>query len=31
MYKNYHGEIQQGKHIEQVLEEYFPQNYKGIF
>jgi hypothetical protein len=28
MYKQYNGEFQQGKYIEQVLEEYFPENYK---
>ena len=31
MYKQYNGEFQKGKYIEQVLEEYFPENYKGVF
>jgi FkbM family methyltransferase len=30
-YNNYHGELQQGKYIEEVLEQYFPQDYKGVF
>lgn len=30
-YKLFHGEIQQGKHIDAVLADYFPNDYKGIF
>ena len=31
-YNNYHGEIQKGKHVDQVLREYFPEpNFKGVF
>jgi FkbM family methyltransferase len=30
-YKNFHGEVQQGKHIDETLREYFPDySYKGI-
>ena len=32
MYNLYHGEVQKGKHVDQVLREYFPDfNYKGVF
>lgn len=32
MYKTFHGEIHQGKHVDQVLREFFSDyNYKGIF
>ena len=32
MYASFHGEVQDGKHIDQTLREYFPDyNYKGIF
>ena len=32
MYTEFHGEVQDGKHIDQVLREYFPDyNYKGVF
>lgn len=32
MYPYFHGEIQQGKYVEQVLREYFPDYYyKGVF
>lgn len=30
-YKEFHGEIQKGKHIDAVLSDYFPQGYKGTF
>lgn len=31
-YKQYHGEIQKGKHVDQVLREYYPDPlYKGVF
>jgi len=30
-YNVYHGEVQQGKHVDQTLQEYFPLNYKGVF
>ena len=31
-YNNFHGELQQGKYVDQTLREYFPDlNYKGIF
>ena len=32
IYNNFHGEIQQGKYIDEVLREYFPNyEYKGVF
>jgi hypothetical protein len=32
IYSTYHGEFQNGKYVDQVLREYFPDyNYKGIF
>lgn len=31
MYSEFHGEIQQGRHVDQVLASYFPPGYKGIF
>lgn len=32
VYTAYHGEVQNGKHVDQVLREYFPDfNYHGIF
>lgn len=31
MYTNFHGELQEGKNVDQVLREYFPYDYKGVF
>jgi len=30
-YNLFHGEIQHGQHVDQVLADYFPHNYKGTF
>lgn len=32
MYTTFHGEVQNGKHVDETLREYFPDyNYKGVF
>jgi len=30
-YKKFHGEVQNGLNVDQVLKNYFPGNYKGVF
>ena len=32
IYSQFHGEVQNGKHVDETLREYFPDyNYKGVF
>jgi hypothetical protein len=30
-YSTYHGELQQGKYVDETIQEYFPKGYKGVF